>query len=363
MRILLAAALFLLSIAGPVAQSTAEARLQDLVKGRVDAGKNVGMVVGTIDANGKKAIAAYGNPGPDALRLDADSVFEIGSITKVFTAIILADMAERGEVKLDDPIRHYLPANIRVPRRNNREITLIDLSTQTSGLPRMPDNFKPADPRNPYKDYTVEQLYDFLSRHELRRDPGAEFEYSNLGVGLLGHVLTLRARKSYEQLVKERILDPLDMDHTSVTLTPWMQTHLVKGHNNQHQPVSNWDVGALVGAGGLRSTMNDMLKFAHANLAPHDAKSASRGPRSTGGRLRQAMQKTHGRRAPATNNAFVGMNWIISPRDAQEITWHNGGTGGYRTWMGMDRKKGLTAVVLTNSTHGADDLGFELLKD
>ena len=320
------------------------------------------MVVGTVDTAGTTTIAAYGNPGPGSLPLDADSVFEIGSITKVFTAILLADMADRGEVQLDDPIAKYLPSNIRVPGRSGRTITLLDLSTQTSGLPRMPDNFKPSNLRNPYADYTAAQLYDFLSRHELRRDPGELFEYSNVGVGLLGHVLTLRAGKSYEALVKERILDPLDMDHTAVSFTPWMTQHLAKGHDQQGNVVSNWDVGVLGGAGALRSTMNDMLKFARANLAPHDAKSASWGPRAQNrSRLEKVMQRTHAERAPAMKG-FIGMNWIIRRQDGQEIHWHNGGTGGYRTWMGFDKKKGLAAVVLTNSTHGADDLGFELLK-
>jgi D-alanyl-D-alanine-carboxypeptidase/D-alanyl-D-alanine-endopeptidase len=348
MRTLITGAALLVSLVGLTAQGSPESQLQGLLRARVDGGKNVGIVAATIDAAGKRTIAAYGNPGPGSLPLDADSVFEIGSITKVFTAIVLAEMAERGEVKLEDPIRNYLPSNVRVPRRNGREITLIDLSTQTSGLPRLPDNMKPADMRNPYVDYTVEQMYEFLSRHELRRDPGAEFEYSNLGVGLLGHVLALRGGKSYEALVKERILDPLDMDHTAMTLTPWMQQHLVKGHNNSGAVVTNWDVGVLAGAGALRSTMNDMLKFARANL-------------QTSGRLQQVMQRTHVERAPAMKG-FIAMNWIIRRLDGQEILWHNGGTGGYRTWIGFDKKKGLAAVVLTNSTHGADDLGFELLK-
>ena len=364
MRILVGAAAVVLSLTFFSAQQSREAELLALLKARVDAGKNVGIVAGTIDADGKKAIAAYGNAGPDSLPLDADSVFEIGSITKVFTAILLADMADRGEVALDDPIAKYLPKTMRVPERSGRKITLLDLSTQTSGLPRLPDNLKPADPRNPYADYTVERMYEFLSRHELRRDPGEQFEYSNLGVGLLGHVLALRAGKPYERLVKDRILDPLDMDHTAITLTPWMTTHLARGHNTAGAVVLNWDVGVLAGAGALRSTMNDMLRFARANLqAPHDAKSASWGPRWSRGRLQQVMQRTHAVRAPAGRDMSIGMNWLlrrVSPQ--QEVVWHNGGTGGYRTWLGFDKQKGLAAVILTNSAHGADELGFELLK-
>jgi CubicO group peptidase (beta-lactamase class C family) len=335
----------------PVAtQGARQAALLASLKARVDGGKSVGMVVGMIEPAGTTAIAAYGSPGPGSLSLDADSVFEIGSITKVFTAILLAEMADRGEVTLDDPIAKYLPANVQVPRRADREITLIDLSTHRSGLPRLPDNLKPADATNPYADYTVAQMYEFLSRHELRRDIGSQFEYSNFGLGLLGHVLALRAGMPYETLLKQRVLDPLGMTHTAITLTPWMQEHLVKGHNTAGAVVPNWDIPTLAGAGGLRSTLNDMLIFARANLEPS-------------GRLQQVMQRTHVVRAPAGNpNAFVGMNWIIRRLDGQDITWHNGGTGGYRTWIGFDRAKRTAAIVLTNSTHGADDLGFELLK-
>jgi CubicO group peptidase (beta-lactamase class C family) len=331
------------------AQESRSAQIQALLKARVDAGRGIGMVAGTVDADGKTVIAAYGNPGPDSLPLDADSVFEIGSITKVFTATLLADMADRGEVALDDPIAKYLPKNMRVPGRNGKAITLINLSMQNSGLPRLPGNMRPANPRNPYADYTPALLYEFLSGYELPREPGAQYEYSNLGVGLLGHVLSLRAGKSYEALVKERILDPLDMDHTAVTLTPWMTRHLAKGHNNNGEVMQNWDIGVLVAAGGLRSTMNDMLKFARANL-------------QTRGRLQQIMQRTHVERASAGPTGFIGMNWIIRRSNGQDVIWHNGGTGGYRTWLGFDAKTGLAAVVLTNSTHGADDLGFDLLQ-
>src|SRR5688572_26776425 len=310
MRNTLAAAALVLSFVSINAQESREAQIHALLQARVDGGKAVGIVAGTIDATGKRTIAAYGTPGPGALTLDADSVFEIGSITKVFTAILLADMAERGEVALDDPIRKFLPATVRVPSRAGRSITLLDLSTQTSGLPRLPDNLKPADLRNPYADYTVAQMYDFLSRHELRRDIGAEFEYSNLGVGLLGHVLALHAGMSYEALVKQRILDPLGMTHTAVTLTPWMTEHLAKGHDAKGAVAANWDIPTLAGAGALRSTLNDMLKFARANL-------------DTNGRLQRVMQSTHAVRASAGRpDMSIGMNWIIRRvSDQQEIVW------------------------------------------
>lgn len=328
---------------------TRNAEIAAAIKARVDAKQVAGLVVATIEPDGSSSMAAYGNPGPDAKPLDGDSVFEIGSITKVFTAILLADMADRGEVKLDDPVAKHLRAGVRVPERNGKAITLIDLSTQSSGLPRMPDNMKPANPMNPYADYTVEQLFEFLGRHELTRDIGAQFEYSNLGVGLLGQALAMRAGKTYETLVKERILDPLQMDHTGVTLTPWMQEHLAKGYSPGGMAMPNWDLPTLAGAGALRSTMNDMLKFLRANLDTSEA------------RLPRLMQQTHVVRRSVGKDMSIGMNWLTRSMSGRDVVWHNGGTGGYRTWIGFDKSRRIGAIVLGNSAIGYDDLGFELV--
>jgi serine-type D-Ala-D-Ala carboxypeptidase/endopeptidase len=155
------------------------------------------MVVGVIEPKGRRVVA-YGSLAKDDKRpLNGDTVFEIGSMTKVFTSLVLMDMAQKGEVALTDPVSKYLPASVKVPERNNKKITLQDLSTQSSGLPRMPTNFKPKDETNPYADYTPELLYQFLSGYQLTRDIGSQYEYSNLGVGLLGHALTLRACSDY----------------------------------------------------------------------------------------------------------------------------------------------------------------------
>jgi len=328
-----------------------DAEIAAAVKSRVDAKKSAGMVVATIEPDGSSSFAAYGDPGPDARPLDADSVFEIGSITKVFTATLLADMADRGEVTLDDPVALYVPAGVRIPERNGRKITLLDLATQSSALPRLPGNMHARDPKNPYADYTTDDLFAFLSGYELTRDVGAQYEYSNLGVGLLGQALSRKAGKSYEALVDERILKPLKMEHSGITLTPWMREHLARGHNAQLQIVPNWDLPALAGAGALRSTMNDMLKFARANL---DA---------SAGRLSRVMQTTHERRrAAGSPDMSIGLAWHIRHADGRDIVWHNGGTGGYRTWLGFDKGRRVAAIVLTNSSLSNDDLGFALVK-
>jgi CubicO group peptidase (beta-lactamase class C family) len=351
---MLRAALFLAFVPCLGAQGasvpTSNGELLSLIQQRVDAGRNTGIVVGVLRGSAAPLVAAYGNPGPGAKPLDPDSVFEIGSITKVFTTTLLMDMADRGLVKLDDPVGKYLPSTVRVPSRNGRQITLVDLATHTSGLPRMMSNLKPADPGNPYGSYTVEQLYEFLSSHELARDVGAQYEYSNVGMGILGHVLALRAGKDYEELAAERILRPLGMTHTGITMTPWMKEHLAVGHNMAGAPVPAWDVRTIAGAGALRSTLTDMLTFARANL---DARA---------GKLQSLMQQAHTARHPTGRPGLsVGLGWHIRESDDQTIVWHNGGTGGYRTWMGFDAKRGTAAVVLTNSTHGADDLGLTLL--
>src|SRR5262245_18635630 len=336
--------------AAALVDGTRTREISAAIKARVDAKKSTGMVVATIEPDGSSSMASYGDAGPGALPLDADSVFEIGSITKVFTATLLADMADRREVSLDDPVAKYLPSGVRVPERNGRQITLMELTTQSSGLPRLPDNLRPKDLANPYADYTSGMLFEFLGRYELQRDIGAQYEYSNLGVGLLGQALTFRAGKSYEALVRERILDPLKMDHTGVALSPWMKVHLVKGHDARGGLAANWDIPALAGAGALRSTMNGMLAFARANLDP------------SGGRLQRVMQRTHEvQRAAGGPEMSIGMGWHIRHMDVRDVVWHNGGTGGYRTWLGFDKAHKTAAIVLTNSALGNDDLGFDLV--
>src|SRR5580693_3912321 len=200
-------------------QAPPDAEIRKILADRVGAeNAGIAIVVGVIEPKGRR-IVAYGSPAKDDKRpVNGDTIFEIGSMTKVFTSLVLMDMVQKGEVALTDPVAKYLPSTVKVPERNNRKITLQDLSTQSSGLPRMPSNFTPKDPSNPFADYSVEQLYQFLSSYQLTRDIGAQYEYSNLGVGLLGHVLTLRAGVDYETMVRSRICEPLGMNSTRVTL-------------------------------------------------------------------------------------------------------------------------------------------------
>ncbi|MBK9708657.1 MAG: serine hydrolase [Acidobacteria bacterium] len=329
-----------------------DGEVKSILQDRIDrAKKSVGIVVGLVDEKGTRVIS-YGKPSQESTQIvNGDSVFEIGSVTKVFTAILLADMVERGEVNLNEPISKYLPKSVKTPTRDGKEITLLHLSSHTSGLPRMPNNFAPKDNQNPYADYSVEQMYAFLSGYTLPRDIGAKAEYSNYGVGLLGHILALRAGMDYETLVRTRICQPLKMDSTRIKLTPEMQARLAKGHNPALKPVANWDLPTFAGAGALRSTTKEMLKFVAANLG------LSNSP------LLTAMQKTHQpQHDMGTPDVEVGLGWIIQKKFDTEIVWHNGGTGGYHSFIGFDKKKRRGVVVLSNSTNDIDDIGLHLLE-
>ncbi len=328
-----------------------EAELRALVEKRVEQKLATGIVLGVRDGDGTHTIVACGDPGPGALPLGPKSVFEIGSITKVFTGILLADMAARGEVGLEDTVQSHAHPGVTIPSHGTTPIRLVDLSTHTSGLPRLPSNFYPADPSNPYADYSVDQLHQFLSGYTLPRDVGAKYEYSNLGTGLLGHILASIHGSDWESLAKARILVPLGMTMTGVTLTAEMKRHLVRGHDAEGKVVANWDLPTLVGAGGLRSDAEDMLRFVDANLAPPTTP------------LQAAMQASHAPLVDAGPEMKVGLNWHIRSTPTHTIVWHNGGTGGYMSFVGFDVERKVGVVVLENSTHGPEDIGFHLLDD
>jgi len=327
---------------------TITAEVKANIRSRVESGENPGISIGVIDTDGTE-FYNYGKKSvSESEQVDEHTVYEIGSITKVFTTTILADMVIRGKINLNAPVEIYLPDGVTIPERNGKKITFEHLATHTSALPRMPDNFKPADILNPYADYTVDMMYEFLSGCELEREIGGKYEYSNLGMGFLGHVLTLIAGKDFETLVKDVICLPLDMNRTAITLTPVMEKHLAKGHIGG-KVVKNWDLPALAGAGALRSTVTDMLMFISANLG------------FTQTTLHKAMKMTHEPRINAASQMQVGLGWHINDNGNTHIIWHNGGTGGYRTFTGFIREKKTGVVVLSNSNVSVDDVGFHLL--
>jgi len=344
---------------GVVAQPTphspipSDSEIRQILVERIDKERqSVGIVVGVIEPRGRRIIA-YGNLDKvDKRPVDGDTIFELGSVTKVFTAFLLADMAHRGEVGLTDPVAKYLPAEVKMPERGGRQITLQDLATHTSGLPPMPSNFEPKDANNPFADYSVKQLYQFLSGYQLTRDIGSQYEYSNVGGGLLGQVLATRAGMNYDDLLRSRICELLSMNDTRITLSKELRARLAIGHDQSLEPASNWDMGALAGAGALKSTANDLLVFLAANLG------YTKSPLSPALAI---MLKT--RKQTGVPGLEIALGWHISTHEGQEIIWHNGATGGYRAFVGYSLKSKVGVVVLSNAytTAGIDDIGQHLL--
>jgi len=355
------ALIFATTLAGGAAAQSAsnsplpsDAEIRKILVQRIDDyHQGVGIVVGVIGPQGRRVVA-YGklNQG-DARPLNGETIFEIGSVTKVFTSLVLADMVERGQVKLSDPVAEYLPADAKVPERGGRAITLLDLSTHTSGLPRLPSNLSSQESANPYADYTADKLYQFLSTYQLTRDIGSEFEYSNLGGGLLGFALARRAGMDYEAVVRSHITAPLGMKSTGITLTREMKARLAVGHNADLRAVPNWDFQVLAGCGALRSDANDLLTFLAANLGYVKSPLAS------------AMAAMRAVRRPTGSARLgeIGLGWLIVKPSSYDVVWHNGGTGGYRSFVGFVPSARVGVVVLSNTftATGVDDIGMHLL--
>jgi D-alanyl-D-alanine-carboxypeptidase/D-alanyl-D-alanine-endopeptidase len=289
-----------------------------------------------------------------------DSIYEIGSITKTFTGLILSQMVEQGMVKFEDPVRELLPAGT-VQKPAGPEITLLDLATQHSGLPRMPDNFTPADESNPYADYHAANMYAFLAKHGVAKSDKPAFLYSNYGFGLLGQALSVRAREAYPQLLKDEVLDPLGMHDTAIGLSPTQQVRFLAGHTGDHRPAPAWDLDAFAGAGAIRSTAADMLIYLEANLHPEGVKPAHSSPAAK--TISGALGQDHELRAGSFDGQQVALAWLCDP--ATGNFWHNGATGGYSAYAFFNPKGDYAAVILVNTTIGprgsfADRIGEHL---
>jgi len=316
-------------------------RVVKAIEARVGAGQYPVVVIGVIDG-GNSEVRGFGKL-PDGTQANGGTVFEIGSVTKTFTATLLADAVKTGQLRLDQPVEDLLPG-WKIPARDGRKITLGDIARQRSGLPRMPGNLKPADLENPFQDYGRGKLQAFLAGYDLPRDPGAQYEYSNLGFALLGTALAEHAGMTYGELLQRKILTPLGMNDSAAVTTDAMRARLAPGHNEQGKSVKNWDFDAFAPAGAIRSTADDMLRYLKANMraAPGSAMALAQQPEAEVGA-----------------GSKIGLAWMTEGKSG--IVWHNGMTGGYASFLGFsaDRKHGV--VVLTDAAVSLDDLGFATL--
>lgn len=331
-------------------EKTIRQRADQLVQPYLDNDIIVGMTIGIL-RDGKQEVFGYGRMSRDDRKVpDGDTIYELGSATKVMTGILLADAVVEGHVKLDQAAGELLPSGIKMPAKGDRAITLQDLSTHSSGLPRIPDNMKFTDPENPYADYREEDLYAFLNTHQLAQAPGKQIEYSNLGAGLLGHLLSLQAKSSYEDLVRTRIAVPLKMSSTTINVDKESQSRFAPGHTGDGQPAPLWDLSVLAGAGGVRTTVNDMLRFATANLAP---------PKTKLGKAIEMAWAVH-QKPLAKIDLPLGLGWHLLPDGTH---WHNGQTGGFHSMILINRNTKTGVVLMTNTaTPEVDQLATDLLK-
>jgi CubicO group peptidase (beta-lactamase class C family) len=289
-------------------------------------------------------------------------VFEIGSITKVFTSLLLAIAAERGELGVDDPLVEHLPRGTRVPMREGRPIRLVDLATHRSGLPRLPPGFLLYALRHrddPYARLSTEDVLAALGKTRPRVAAGERFRYSNYGAGVLGIALAHAAATDYEALVRERITTPLGLRDTVITLSEDHRTRLAAGTKWRGGPAGLWAFPGLTGAGALRSTAADLLTFVRAQVGtlpnvPEELSAAIRSShqaRAAGGRLAPGMR--------------IALGWLLVGigRQKDQVVMRNGGTGGYRSFAGWapDGRHGV--VALSANVRSVDGIASRLLLD
>ena len=328
---------------------TDDAAIRRLLIERIDTGRSVGMVIGVITPAGRRTIA-HGRFGvADARPVDGSTVFEIGSVTKIFTSLLLADMARQGEVALTDPVAHHLPPDIPL-NGNAARMTLAELATHMAGLPFWPSNLPKGDTMGALAAYSVDDLYRFVATFEAPADARGRWQYSNTDNGLLGALLARRAGSSYEAAIAKRITGPLGMSSTTVTLSAVAERLLASGHDAQLKPAARWNVPAMAGAGSLHSTANDLLTF----LAALDDE------RSIAAAALPTMLATR-HEGPGFLQTLGW--WIVStgPEDPG-ILAHDGQTLGFASAIAYDPRTRSGVVVLSNSAASVGDLARHLLR-
>lgn len=322
--------------------------VKENVKARVDNDIITGIVIGVVTPEGT-SYYSYGVKSNETKEpVDEHTIFEIGSNTKTFTGLLLANEVVKGELSLDDPLQKLLPEGITAPKRNGQEIRLINLANHTSSLPRVPGNLNRNHPNGPYAELTIEQVYEYLNNFELTYDIGTKWAYSNFGKGLLGTVLAEKYYTDYESLVIKEITEPLGMKDTRITYTPDMEKRKAKGHSMGVE-IGDYYLPAIAGCGALRSTAIDMIKYLKANMGIEKTD------------LYPAMQLAHTSTNKGTDQFTMGLGWIIMNIEGEEIIWHDGGTQGQMSFMGFNKSRNIGVVILTNSTGYPDDIGFHLL--
>jgi len=324
-------------------------RVDSAARNYIQKGNTVGLSIGIIH-NGVIHTYNYGETAAGNNQLpEVTSIYEIGSITKTFTATLLAYYANEGKLKLTDPITKYLPDSVSA-NKELQGITLEMLSNHTSGLSRLPDNFEfhSSDPYDPYKDYTKKHLYEYLKTCKLNSKSGESYAYSNFGVGLLGSILEQVSGKPFGEMVKEVICTPLGMQNTEQYLTIAQRKRFVTVYNEDGKATSPWTFQVLAACGALRSTLEDMLLYLKVNMIPSQTE------------LSKAIKLTH--QITYNKDIKLGLGWHVIVVNGIEYYFHDGATFGCSSFLAFNIEKKLGIIVLSNSGISTNDLGVSLIK-
>jgi len=315
---------------------------------------NAGMVIALLDEHGAKIFKAGKLDNGTGQEVNADTLFEIGSITKTFTALLALDMQKRGELNLNDPVVKYLPPSVKVPSYS-KQIILLNLAVQDSGLPFNATNFIGANDEEHYDSYTADRMYAFLSGYALKAPPGAQFQYSNVGMSLLGHALERISHTNFESLVLARICRPLHMTDTYVKLPPALKPRMAVGHDDKGKRAPDFALQVMAPAGALHSTVNDMLKYLAAEIG------------LTNSPLSPLMKDSQViRHIDSPDFGKTAMPWVdqhVFNPPGTELLGHGGGTLGSTAFIGFDKLQRRGVVVLTNQRYcHAPSVGWTILQ-
>lgn len=330
-------------------KSAIDKKVDTIARAYIQKANTVGLIIGVID-DGRITTYSYGETIKNNHKLpNANNFFEIGSITKTFTATLLAWYVNRGQVKLTDKIIKFLPDSVAA-NPELQSITLLNLIDHTSGLARIPDNLitHAADALNPYKDYTKDLLYAYLKTCRLESKPGEKYSYSNLAVGLLGSILETVSGEPYSQMAREIICRPLGMFNTDQYLNPLLAPRFVQVYNEHGDPTPAWDFDVLASCGALRSTLNDLLLYTKADMHPG------------AGVLSDAIKLTH--KITFNKDVKIGLAWHVIKVNGIEYYFHNGGTNGSSSFLAFNADKNLAVIVLSNAVESTDPVGTGILK-
>jgi serine-type D-Ala-D-Ala carboxypeptidase/endopeptidase len=297
-------------------------------------------VAAAVIDSGATATAYYCADPKSQRPYDEHTAFEIGSVTKTMTAALLAEFIARGEVSLNDPIAKLLPPGTSVPSFNGRLITIGEIVTHASGLPAIPAQYRITDMNNPYASVTERDLLGALAATQLTRAPGSQWEYSNFAMMVLSYALAKRSGKDYETLLRERLLAPLGMNETYVARRP-PQVRLAQGHLANTMPTVPWDFPSdMAGVGGVRATLPDMVRYLEGELGTRESA------------ITPALARTQ-QQVASIGGHTMGMNWEIlstaNIANGRIIIMHGGGTGGYSSFVAVDRAAKRAAVLLSDT--------------